>query len=242
PARNAGLEASAGEYLVFVDADDRLLGGALEAGVSCLMDHPECAFAYGHYRLITERGLPMPSAESRPSPRDHYLEMLRANCIGMHATVMYRRAVFETVGGFDTKLGACEDYDLYLRITRRFAVHCHDQLVAEYRQHESNMSADAALMLKTSLRVLGRQRQHIKGNAQAQRAYRAGLRHWQEYYGCKLIKAVRSQAHAREWKQTVRGAFTLIRYCPLILARRVSKRILRTAARVPRLLSIKQSR
>ena len=44
-----------------------------------------------------------------------YLDFLRGNYIGMHATVMYRHWVFDVVGGYDTALRASEDYDLYLR-------------------------------------------------------------------------------------------------------------------------------
>jgi glycosyltransferase involved in cell wall biosynthesis len=241
-ARNAGLAASAGDYLVFVDADDRLLPDALQAGAQCLASHPEYAFVYGHYKLITADGHPLPATERRQAREGHYLEMLRANYIGMHATVMYRRVVFETVGGFDTTLDACEDYDLYLRITKRLPIYCHARVVAEYRQHNSNMSLDAGLMLKTSLHVLGSQRRHVKGNVQAQRAYREGIRYWQAYYGRKLIKNVRAQAQARDWKKALSGAFTLVRYYPGGVASKLSKRLISTVVRRPRRFSIRLSR
>ncbi len=43
-AGNSGLRHSEGGYLVFLDADDRLLPGTLEAGLECFDAHPECAF------------------------------------------------------------------------------------------------------------------------------------------------------------------------------------------------------
>src|SRR5918997_500688 len=42
-ARNAGIRRSNGSFLVFLDADDRLLPRALEAGLKALKEHPECA-------------------------------------------------------------------------------------------------------------------------------------------------------------------------------------------------------
>jgi len=232
-ARNAGIEASAGDYLVFLDADDLLLPCALEAGVNCLDEHPDCAFVYGHYRLITADGFAMSSPPARAVDEEYYLNMLRSNYIGMPATVMYRRAVFAAVGRFDTSRAACEDYDLYLRITRNYPIRRHENIVAEYRQHGQNMSLNPGLMLRASLSVLGSQRRYIRGDEEARRAYKAGVRNWQEYYGKRLIKVLRSRAGARELKQFIRGALTLLRYYPRGVASKATGKIARAAARVP---------
>lgn len=168
--------------------------------------------------------------------------MLRSNYIGMHATVMYRRTVFDSVESFDASITACEDYDLYLRITRNFPIYCYGELVAEYRQHNWNMSYDAGLMLKTSLCVLGSQRKFIRGNKQALEAYKAGIRNWQEYYGKKLLKVVRSGVEAREWKKVLKGLYTLLRYYPRGVANKAGKKIKEIATRAPKMFSTGMSR
>src|ERR687885_795015 len=48
-ARNTGIRESNGSYLVFLDADDRLLPEALEVGLEQLKVHPECAFVSGQH-------------------------------------------------------------------------------------------------------------------------------------------------------------------------------------------------
>jgi glycosyltransferase involved in cell wall biosynthesis len=241
-ARNAGLRASAGDYLIFLDADDRLLPGAATVGAACLKARAECAFAYGHYRLINPDGVPMSASQGRALRENAFREMLRSNFIGMHATVIYRRSALEAVSGFDTSFAACEDYDLYLRVTRNLPIHCHGELVAEYRQHSANMSDEAGLMLKTSLRAVGSQWKYVRGNKQAEEAYREGMKNWRHYYGKRLLKAARARTEAREWKRALKATITLLRYYPRGVANIALKKTIKIATRAPEFFKARLSR
>jgi glycosyltransferase involved in cell wall biosynthesis len=208
-ARNTGLRESNGAYLVFLDADDRLLPVALETGVDCLQAHPDCGFVSGHYALIASDGSPMRRRQRECVERNHYQALLRRNYIAMHATVMYRRAIFAFVGEFDTSLKACEDYDLYLRIARRVPVYCHDKVVAEYRQHDANMSNNHELMLKSAVTVLQAQRKYIKGHKEYEKAYQTGMNFWQSLFGDPLLAEVPVRLAHREWRQAMRAMLAL---------------------------------
>ncbi len=213
-ARNAGLGVSKGDYIVFLDADDRLRRTALEVGVNSLKANPQCAFVSG----VTEhfdgdgRRLPTPQA-GQYVQQDHYLTLLHRNYIWGLGSVMFRRGVFEKVAAFDESLAVCEDYDLYLRITRDFPVQCHGKTVLDYRQHSGTASGNAEVMLRTIVRVLNAHYQHVKGRKDYEQAYKKGLKSWKDGYGHMLVEQIYAQVRGRKaWKKTLHGLLAMTRY------------------------------
>jgi glycosyltransferase involved in cell wall biosynthesis len=225
-ARNTGIWASKGGYLIFLDADDRLLPKALESGLNCFHSHPDCAFVFGQHAYLKSDGKSFEEMQTSPSDynlflsrlrenKDRYRSLLYGNYIGMHASVMYRRHIFQYVKGFDLSLDAGEDYELYLRITRNYPVYYHDAVVAEYRIHSTSMTKNAELMLRSVMTVLRSQRKYVKDDKNYMEAYRAGINFWIEYYGYDLIQQVKAQLFMiGERIRALHGIVTLIIYAP----------------------------
>ena len=215
-ARNRGIQEAQGEFLVFLDADDRLLPPALEVGVRTLAENPECAFAFGDYREIAIDGTVIADPKRNPVNEDYYSALLRRNYIEMHATVIYRRAVFEKVGAFDVNLRACEDYDFYLRVSRLLPICHHAVQIADYRQHDRNMSGDALLMLRNVLAVLRSQKKYIKRHRRYKGAYKEGLRSFAGAYAVQLAQQSLSQLCRTNYPfRELRRLFSLCHYYPL---------------------------
>lgn len=183
-ARNTGFQNSEGDYVVFLDADDYLYPDAIRINLEYLQQNPSWAFVSGWHDKVDEWKYLVEKDELSVIEDNHYIHFLQGNYIGMHAAVMYTRQVLNEFK-FDTSLKACEDYDLYLRITRKYPVGCHDKNMAAYRIHGTNMSGSIPFMLKSALRVLESQKVYLK-NQQEEQAWNNGRSIWTDYYTGKL--------------------------------------------------------
>jgi glycosyltransferase involved in cell wall biosynthesis len=191
-ARNTGLGASAGEFVIFLDHDDRLLPNAVEAGLNCFKNYPDCGFVFGRYRRINGAGTIISDPTKPPDESDFYLALLQRNPIGHPAVALHRRNVLEKVGGFDTAFEGCCDYHLYLRIARSFPVRNHDGIVSEYRWHDDNASRNYGYMLKNSLRALRTQASYTYRTPLQVSTMKKGLSNWRNHYGHLMLYDLRN--------------------------------------------------
>ena len=200
-ARNRGLaEAADCDFVVFLDADDALLPRALELGLKCHAEHPGCGFVYGGHRR-TDAGLyPQGPPVYRPLEGAAYHALLEGNFIGSCGAVMFDRAKLAECGGFDADVRRCEDYDAYFRLARRYPVAGHSAVVADYRMHADNMSADFVAMAEWATRVHARYRPPA-GDPAGLSAFRRGRRRW---WGIYAYGVWRRGTPAGKWAMTKR--------------------------------------
>lgn len=213
-ARNTGLRESSGEFLVFLDSDDRLKPNAVEDGMRAFESRPDCGMVFGRYDVISESGAHVSSSRELPNEDDPYAKLLGWNYITMHGAAMFRRSTFDRVGMYDASLRASEDYDLYLRVAHQLPIFRHSAVVSEVRKHTSNMTGNPARMLSFTLKALRRQWPLVKNDPRLSEAYRKGVEFWRDLYGTRLVNQMRIAMVDRQWGVAQRAARTLVRYHP----------------------------
>jgi glycosyltransferase involved in cell wall biosynthesis len=153
-ARNLGFQRSSGDFLIFLDHDDRLMPGTIEAHLQAHRDHPDAGLSFGATRIIDRAGKEVRQAHICRPRKNYFLMLLEGNPIGSPGAAMIRRAAFVAAGRFNEAVSMGEDYDLYLRIARRVRLVQHSHCVLEYREHSANTSLDQERMLASTMVVL----------------------------------------------------------------------------------------
>ncbi|MBM4275039.1 MAG: glycosyltransferase [Deltaproteobacteria bacterium] len=139
-ARNLGAAAARGEWLAFLDSDDRWLPEKLARQMAYLTAHPEYLLCQTE-EIWIRRGVRVnPPRHCRKAGGDIFLPSLE-RCLVSPSAVVLNRRLFEDHGGFDESLPAAEDYDLWLRLTWRYSVGLIDEaLVIKRGGHEDQLS------------------------------------------------------------------------------------------------------
>ncbi len=139
-ARNAGVAASDSDWIAFLDSDDLWLPRKLRAQADYIRHHPGTRIC--HTNEIWERdGVRINQSKHHRKPDgDAFMACLRGTVVGP-STVVMRRDLFVSAGGFDHGLSVCEDYDLWLRLARTEAFGLVDQpLVIKRGGHADQLS------------------------------------------------------------------------------------------------------
>lgn len=113
-ARNTGIRASKGEYIAFLDDDDTWIKNKIEKQIDIFNKNPDVGLVTtGVYYKYVKENITYTSIPNVNG--DVSKEILISNCIG-GTQVMVKKYILDKVGGFDEKLKALQDYELWIRV------------------------------------------------------------------------------------------------------------------------------
>jgi glycosyltransferase involved in cell wall biosynthesis len=144
-ARNRGIAAAAGGLIAFLDSDDLWLPQKLATQVDFFRVHPDALIAQTEESWVRNGRRVNPGKRHRKRSGMIFEPSLDL-CLVSPSAVMVRRELFDRVGLFDEGLPACEDYDLWLRVSCCIPIHLIDiPLIIKRGGHADQLSRAGGL-------------------------------------------------------------------------------------------------
>lgn len=139
-ARNTGIRQSTAQWIAFIDSDDEWLPSKLEKQCKALATDAESLICHTNEIWIRDGRRVNPMKKHNKSGGWIFRHCLPL-CAMSPSSIVINRSLFDRVGLFDEMLPACEDYDLWLRITAGYSVLFVDEaLMIKYGGHQDQLS------------------------------------------------------------------------------------------------------
>lgn len=171
-ARNTGLGRSCSDFVAFLDSDDEWYPDKLEEQLKTFRESEiqNLGVVYCEYGIIDDNGNLSDNhyvLRSDPAARGNVFDaLLSANIItGSGSGVMVKRKCFDQTGLFDENLGACEDWDMWLRLAEFYGFDFVHRKLVKIRRHRGNLQNDKSHMFLNQLRFYDKWLARLPDNA-----------------------------------------------------------------------------
>ncbi|BDS15245.1 glycosyltransferase family 2 protein [Aureispira anguillae] len=160
-ARNHGYQCSKGDYLAFLDADDIWLPQNLEKKLAKFATDP--ALGLVHSDMAIMDGKSQLTGETKSGKEGYILDDLlswNGTCVPTPSSILVKRTVVETVGGFDLALSNAADQEFFFRVAQKYKIGRVPEVTWWYRVHDNNMHSNIPVMEKDALLAYQRAEEH----------------------------------------------------------------------------------
>jgi len=136
-ARNTGIRIAKGEYIAFLDDDDEWLPNKLELQIMKFKDtHIGLVYCDSYSIYTKDDGSQKKYIRAYRINGWVYDKLIIENFIGSTSFVLVKREVFNTCGLFNTTMKSAQDYEMWLRISKKYKVDFVDIPLVNYYEHE----------------------------------------------------------------------------------------------------------
>jgi glycosyltransferase involved in cell wall biosynthesis len=134
---NAGIAVARGEYVARMDADDISIPERLQKQVAYLDAHPACVALGAWIEVLDEEGRHI--GLKRFATTHHEISAALLRCVSpmAHPTIVVRRDVLRSTGGYDTRRYPSEDLDLWFRLGERGELANLAETLLQHRRHKA---------------------------------------------------------------------------------------------------------
>jgi glycosyltransferase involved in cell wall biosynthesis len=140
-ARNAGMCASNGEVVAFLDSDDEWLPEHLEVGFRAFQNNPNIGIAFTDHFIHSDERI-RTKVRISDSPQSLVRNLIIRNAVLLTSVVFLNRKVFEELGGFNESLHGTEDWEFWVRIAVRYPIIQISDATVVIHQHPYNHSSN----------------------------------------------------------------------------------------------------
>ena len=150
-AKNAGIGLSQAEFVAFLDHDDLWAPDKLQLQMEHFNENPQIGLVYAKYTSFRD------GKKLRTKPEKGYsgwiFKELIAKSFIQTSTVVVKRECLDAVGPYDETFSLGDEYDMFLRIARKFQCGFVDKGLTRYRVHDTNASNNDFLFDNENLGV-----------------------------------------------------------------------------------------
>lgn len=144
-ARNRGIIASSGEFIALLDSDDLWLPEKLDRQMSFFRNNPDAVICQTQ-EIWIRNGKRVNPCKHHKKLSGMIFEPSLNLCLVSPSAVMFKRELMDMVGFFDERFPACEDYDLWLRVSLAYPVYLIDEaLIIKRGGHSDQLSRNPML-------------------------------------------------------------------------------------------------